>query len=116
MKNYYETLKNNYRNDYLTKEPTKAGALASAIIAGDVTILNDSNNRALKIETPDAVYLQSYDTLILKYDKNAGVISKLWDGFSVTTLKHINIFMKEYTLCVNYFNKKQWTAFDCMEV
>ena len=98
----------------MTVRPTKTGVLSSARIDGEKEILKDSNNRALKITTPDAVYLQSYDTLILKVEN--GKIYKLWDGFSTTTLKHINIFMKDYTGAINTFNKKAWLNFKEMEV
>lgn len=90
---YYESLKNNYRNDYLSSAPRKREALANAIKAGDVSILPNSNNRAVVIDTPEKRYLQSYDTLILETDKATGATVKLWDGYSVTTLKHVNEFL-----------------------
>lgn len=110
---YFESLKGD-RNDYLKKQPTKAGVISASRIDGKKEILKDSNNRALKITTPDAVYLQSYDTLILEV-KN-GVIKKLWFDYSVTTLKHINTFMEVYTGSINTFNKKEWENFKEMEV
>lgn len=109
---YFESLKSNYRNDYLTAQPTKAGVLNNQAITGKAEILKDSNNRALKIENENGIFLQSYDTLILKVVD--GQIIKMWDGYSVTTLKHINTFLEAYTGCTNTFNKKEWEKFESM--
>ena len=118
MSNYFESLKGDYRHDYLTETPKKADVIANAKKDGVVTFLPDSNNRAVVIVNDVATYLQSYDTLILKVTRNAdGVtITKLWDGYSKTTIKHINEFMKTYTGAVNTFNKKEWEAFDTMTI
>lgn len=115
--NYFESLKTNYRNDYLMEAPKKDKVLKNAVIinADKKTILNNSNNRALILETKDAVYLQSYDTLILKVDKNTRTIYKLWFDYSQTTIKHINEFMQAYTGAINTFNKSQWTQFESMQ-
>lgn len=100
---YYESLKN-YYNEYLTSAPRKREAINNALRAGDVSILPNSNNRALIIDTPEKIYLQSYDTLILETDKKTGVTVKLWGGYSFTTLKHINEFLK------SNINKSQWST------
>lgn len=95
-------------NDYLTKQPTKREALINNQIAGKTTILPNSNNRAITIATDNEIFLQSYDTIILSLNTNTGEIKKLWDGFSTTTLKHINEFLSAFGLS---FNKKSWLAF-----
>lgn len=100
---YFESLKD-YRHDYLTSAPRKREAIENALRAGDVSILPKSNNRALIIDTPDKRYLQSYDTLILETDKATGATVKLWGGYSVTTMKHINEFMNRH------ISKAEWTA------
>ena len=48
--------------------------------------------KAKIIECKDGRYLQSYDTLVcfLSY---GGTFKKLWDGYSATTMRHINSFM-----------------------
>ena len=50
------------------------------------------------------IFLQSYNTLVC-YITAAGEVKRLWDGYSVTTLKHINDFL-------HLFNKqgggKKW--------
>lgn len=104
---YFETLKTDYRHDYLTKQPTKSGAIDNAAIIGRVRILDGSNNRALTIETPDGVYLQSYGTIILKVQGDK--IKKFWNGYSATTMKHINTFLNIYGL--PGFSKKTWLNF-----
>ena len=105
---YFESLKQNYRNDYLTESPRKREVLDNARKEGNVSILPNSNNRAVVIDAPETVYLQSYDTLILATDKASGDTIKLWDGYTATTMKHIN----EY-LCGRghrMMGKKDWTA------
>lgn len=103
---YYENLKTNYRNDYLVKQPTRAGAIANANTAGKVAILENSNNRAVTITTANGIYLQSYDTTILKLEK--GKITKFWDAYTVTTMKHINTFLVNQGF--KALRKKEWLA------
>lgn len=108
MNNYYENLKTDYRHDYLMKIPTKKGALENAALEGKVTILSGSNNRAVIIETEEAIYLQSYDTLICKIDKKKRTLEKLWHDYSVTTMKHINEFLYENGF--QKMSKREWLA------
>lgn len=105
---YFESLQTNIYNDYLMKSPKKSAVLKNAKIEGAAAILPESHNRALIITTDNAVYLQSYDTLILSID-NAGNIKKLWNEYSQTTLKHINSFMALFHL--ETFNKKSWLSY-----
>lgn len=100
--NYFETLKADPRHDFLTASPTKAGAIQNAARAGVVRILGGSYNRAITIETESEIFLQSYDTLILVKDKATGEVKKLWDGYSKTTLKHVNDFLG------TAYSKKEW--------
>jgi len=99
---YYEKISNEY--GWMRENPTKAGAIANAAINGTVRLLGGANNRAVTIETEKEIFLQSYDTLILAKDKATGEIRKLWNDYSKTTLKHVNLF-----LGTNY-NKKEWLA------
>ena len=93
----YQDLKS-YRwgGDYLDRSPRKSEALSSNVIEGKVTVLPNCTNRAITIETDEDIYLQSYDTLILKKNKRTGKVKKLWDGYSKTTLKHVNQFLGTY--------------------
>lgn len=113
---YYETLKENIYTDYLTRQPKKAEVINNSRIDGKVTILPDSHKRAIRIETETEVYLQSYDTLIIRIDKVKQTATKLWYGYSATTMKHINEFMYEFTGALNTFNKKEWEKFKEFEV
>jgi len=99
---YYESISNEY--GWMAENPKKAEAIKNAAVAGIVRVLSDSNNRAVTIETEKEIFLQSYDTLILVKDKATGEVKKLWNGYSKTTLKHINTFLGAN------LNKKQWEA------
>lgn len=37
--------------------------------------------------------LQSYDTIVCKIDKN-GEFVRMWDGYSATTMRHVNSFLQ----------------------
>ena len=39
--------------------------------------------------------LKSYDTIVL-YKSAYGTIYKLWDGYSATTMRHVNEFINQY--------------------
>ena len=108
MKNYFDSITSDY-SDYLIKQPKKADVLNNAKIAGNVSILGDSNNRAIVIKDGNTVYLQSYDTLVLSVNIATGKIKKLWDGYTATTLKHVNAFLKGFNGL--QFNKKSWENF-----
>lgn len=54
----------------------------------------------------DTAILYSYDTPIIRY--RYGVYTKLWDGYSATTMRHIKEFCKQVD-GINV-NKKWWTA------
>lgn len=108
MKNYFDSI-SHYANGYLTETPKKQAVIMNAKIDGRVCILPNSNNRAVTIDDGTTLFLQSYDTLILSIDTFTGKVTKLWDGYSVTTLKHINEFLQGFGLS---FNKKSWLEFD----
>lgn len=105
---YFESIAD-YRSNYLTESPRKNDVLNNAKIDGYVVILPNSNNRAITIATENEIFLQSYDTLILSINTTTGEIKKLWNDYSVTTLKHINEFLRGYGL---QFNKKSWLQFN----
>lgn len=64
--------------------------------------------KALVKECEDGtVILQSYQTDVLKIEN--GNLIKLWDGYSVTTMNHINDFCRQNGFPT--FNKKSWLAF-----
>lgn len=46
----------------------------------------------IKIDNNGDLILQSYYTDVCRYNLKSDKFTKTWNGFSVTTLKHINIF------------------------
>lgn len=56
--------------------------------------------------------LYSYDTAILEYHsgENGVCLKKLWDGYSPTTMMHINDFM--YQLGFATMSKKEWLEWE----
>ena len=101
----FESLKG-FQTDYLMNQPTKSGVLKNANRPGNAAILPNSNNRALIITDGNKQYLQSYDTVVLKYQD--GKITKLWNDYSKTTLKHINTFLSMQGL--KQLSKKEWLS------
>lgn len=55
-------------------------------------------------ETENRVVLQSYDTNVCMIEN--GKFVRLWDGFSSTTMNHVNAFRELYNL--PGLNKKTW--------
>lgn len=105
---YFDDNTNAY--GWIEKLPTMAAALDNAKINGLVAILPESNKRALIIQADnDDIYLQSYDTLILKITPDKKIV-KLWNDYSKTTLKHIDTFLKFYGFNT-IGSKKAWLNF-----
>lgn len=73
-------------------------------------VLSGSNYRACEIKTENGYILQSYYTEVAFIDFD-GNFKKLWDGFSVTTLKHVNIFRELHNL--KSLSKYEWVMLDC---
>lgn len=63
--------------------------------------------KAKIIECKEGRYLQSYNTIVcfLSY---GGTFKKLWDGYSVTTMRHINSFLQYVRIPGG--GKKWWDA------
>ena len=49
--------------------------------------------KAKVIEKDGETLLQSYDTIVCKIDKN-GEFVRMWDGYSATTIRHVNSFLQ----------------------
>lgn len=60
--------------------------------------------KALYTETDAGAFLRSYDTVVAAVIGGAPV--RLWDGYSQTTLRHINSFFHKYG--VKTVSKKEW--------
>ena len=54
--------------------------------------------------------LRSYETVVCKIDKDGNFV-RLWGGYSVTTMKHVNDFRRLYGLSA--LSKKEWEALPC---
>lgn len=70
--------------------------------------------KAWVIETENGRYLRSYDTIIcfLSY---GGSFTKLWNGYSATTMRHINSFM-DFVRWNQCGGKKWWESLEVGEV
>lgn len=51
--------------------------------------------KAKVIEKDGETLLQSYDTTVCKIDKS-GEFVRMWSGYSVTTMRHINTFIEMF--------------------
>lgn len=71
---------------------------------GKAKIARDNNAGVL--------YLKSYDTVVCALT-DAGTFIRLWPGYSVTTIKHINDFRRINGM--DTLSKKEWIKLDCME-
>jgi len=60
----------------------------------------------IKITDNGNLILQSYYTDVCMYDIKADKFTKTWNGFSVTTLKHVNIFRR--FLGLETISKRTW--------
>ena len=61
MSGYFYSITNQY--DYLTETPKKGAVIANANKAGRVSILPDSNNRAVIIDDGEHVFLQPWQII-----------------------------------------------------
>lgn len=60
----------------------------------------------IKPDNDGNLILQSYYTDVCRYNLKSDKFVKTWGGFSVTTLKHINIFRA--FLGMNILSKREW--------
>lgn len=63
--------------------------------------------KAKVIEKDGETLLQSYDTTVCKIDKS-GEFVRMWEGYSVTTMRHINAFIEMFGIPGG--GKKWWDA------
>jgi len=73
---------------------------------GKAYSLEGFGNRALIIPNGNELILRSYYTDVCRYNLETDTFIKTWDGFSVTTMKHINIFRQ--FLGMNTLSKREW--------
>jgi len=100
-----------YPSRYLNSDDMRELRGDNRKIAGAYT-LDGFNGRAVLIPgTAGAVYLKSYNTTVaVFYDGLDGCeMYKTWNGFSVTTLKHINIARSSFGLPA--MSKREWIEY-----
>ncbi len=104
----YRTKKGNIETytsyDYLTRQ--EVSELARDVKKRDGFQLAGFNNRATVRQEGYNLILTSYYTDVASYNTMTKTFVKLWDGYSVTTLKHINAFCRY--LNINTFSKREW--------
>lgn len=59
----------------------------------------------------DLVILKSYNTYVISVDLSNGCFNRLWNGWSKTTMAHINDFLRLYGF--NAMTKKEWLSLPC---
>jgi hypothetical protein len=65
---------------------------------------------AIVIDSGNRYLLQSYATIVASIPKTNKHLVKHWNGYSATTMKHINGFCRFYG--VPTINKKIWDSMD----
>lgn len=63
--------------------------------------------KAKVIEGGGVYSLQSYETIVCRFDVNGGFV-RLWGGWSATTAKHVNDFRNLFGLPA--LSKREWEA------
>ena len=76
--------------------------------------LEGFNGRALIIpgDAGNTLVLRSYYTDVCSYNPKTGEFYKLWEGYSNTTLKHINIFRSFVKL--PQLSKREWIELEAI--
>ena len=97
-----------YPNRYMSNQDIKdLRQEYKAIKAGENAYsLEGFGGRALIIPNGNKLILRSYYTDVCEFDLKTEKFTKTWNGFSVTTLKHINIFRR--FLALNELSKREW--------
>lgn len=65
--------------------------------------------KAEVIENDGETLLRSYDTIVCKIDKSGGFV-RMWEGYSATTMRHINAFLE--TFGISGGGKKWWDSLE----
>lgn len=97
---------------YLTSQ--EATALKNRSLANGWCPIANSGNRAYYRKDGDTINLKSYDTVVFSYNTTTGELTRKWDGYSATTLKHVQMFVdmingKPYRRNTT-FGKANWDA------
>ena len=85
-------MKGNTMYSYLTNEDVKAIRNDSKANGWEPLPIKGANNRAYYRNNGNVIQLKSYDTIVFEYDITTGEYVRKWDGYSATTLKHVEMF------------------------
>ena len=112
-KAYVKALNNHVQFDFydsLTRDEQKKlrSELKQAKNKYNAFTVDGLTDRAVIIPTDSGFMLRSYNTIVCKYYN--GVFFKSWDGYSHTTMKHINAFRKYLNLAP--LSKKEWIMYN----
>ena len=75
----------------------------------EATSQNSYYGKAKVIESENKSSLKSYETIVCEMEN--GNFHKLWNGYSATTMKHINDFRRLFGL--PKLSKKEWDNLPC---
>jgi hypothetical protein len=56
----------------------------------------------------NVAYLRSYNTIVCSFNLNSGVFRRVWNGYSATTMRHINAFRAYHGLLA--LSKSEWLS------
>ena len=59
--------------------------------------LEGTNGKALVIRTNGKAYLQSYNTIVCSYDYATEQFERHWEGYSMTTGRHLTKFFEMFS-------------------
>lgn len=90
-------------------EYLEESVLESKILKPDFIRQCSYYGKAKEIQYGDFKYLKSYKTVVCAIAPNEEFI-RFWDGYSVTTMNHINEFRKKNGL--KGLSKKEWKAIE----
>ena len=69
--------------------------------------------KAIVTECNQFYTLTSYTTQVARICKDSGDFTRLWGGYSATTMKHINSFLAGFAHA-NGLGKKEWEALEVL--
>lgn len=82
----------------------------------NITELRPSDGRksfygkALVLTSDNKIQLQSYNTIVCEIEN--GIFKRLWGGYSATTMRHINAFIKAFN--IQGGGKKWWDSLEVL--
>lgn len=53
--------------------------------------------------------LRSYETDVLAFDPSTKSVKRMWEGYSKTTMKHVDVFCATLNIRANISSKRAWS-------